>query len=49
MSFKIISAEYNCSDNTIDIEYSGKYDNSEILLYSHIGDKTHKAVLSGKD
>lgn len=48
MSFKIISAKYNCSDNTIDIEYSGKYDNSEILLRSHIGDKIYRPLLSGK-
>lgn len=48
MSFKIISAKYNCSDNTIDIEYSGKYDNRDILVQSHIGDTFYKATLVGK-
>ena len=48
MSFKITSAKYNCSDNTIDIEYIGKYDNRWILLESHIGNKLYNATLSGK-
>lgn len=48
MSFEITSAKYNCSDNTIDIEYIGKYDNRRIMLHAHIGKNLYNATLSGK-
>lgn len=48
MSFEITSAKYNCSDNTIDIEYIGKYDNRGIVLQSHIENKVYNAILFGK-
>ena len=48
MSFEITSAKYNCSDNTIDIEYIGKYDGRSIFLNAHIENKIYNAVLSGK-
>lgn len=47
MSFEITSAKYNCSDNTIDIEYIGKYDGRSIVLNSHIDNIIYPASISG--